>query len=751
MARRLRLFFWMTAALSVAGAAWPACADPPAPAETTPAATPTPSVEKLVERVRRSLVVVSFKGRDGEREGLGTGFVIDRDGLIATNLHVIGEARPIVVRTLDGRRHDVTTIEASDRAADLALLRVDAHDLTPLELGDSDQLKQGQPVVAMGNPHGLINSVVTGVVSGQREIDGRQMIQLAIPIEPGNSGGPLLDFEGRVHGLLTMKSLVTANLGFAVPINRLKPLIEKPNPIAIDRWLLMGGLEPSQWTTHFGARWRQRAGRILVEGSGDGFGGRSLCLSREPVPDAPFDVAVTVRLDDESGAAGLVFSADGGDRHFGFYPSAGKLRLTQFDGPDVTSWQVLDEQPSTAYVRGAWNTLKVRIERDRVLCHVNGELVIESSRAQPNPGRVGLAKFRDTRAEFKDFQMAKEISAARAEPEVVERIDRLLADRPDDLFDAATLREFAEPRAAAMLALRERAKRLDRQAEQLRQLANAVHEHDVLSELRQEIDQEEPKIDLFHAALLIARLDSDEVDVEAYRQQLSRMADELKGRLPAEADDETRLKALNTFLFADSGFHGSRGDYYNRRNSYVNEVLDDREGLPITLSVLYIELARRLDLDVVGIGLPGHFVVEFRPKQGERRIIDVFEQGEALTRQQVDERVRGFTGQPPTEEQLRPVDKRAILVRILRNLQSIAGRRQDMPGVVRYLDAILAIMPDSGEDRMFRAFYRYQSGHEALALEDLDWLMEHRPTNIDFERVGQLRESILRRKKPSGE
>ena len=132
MACRLRLFFWLAAALSVAGAAWPACADPPA-LETAPAATPTPSVEKLVERVRRSLVVISFKGRDGEREGLGTGFVIDRDGLIATNLHVIGEARPIVVRTLDGRRHEVTTVEASERAADLALLRVAAHDLTPLE------------------------------------------------------------------------------------------------------------------------------------------------------------------------------------------------------------------------------------------------------------------------------------------------------------------------------------------------------------------------------------------------------------------------------------------------------------------------------------------------------------------------------------------------------------------------------------------------------------------------------------------
>src|SRR5207253_2376404 len=85
-----------------------------------------------------------------------------------------------------------------------------------------DGRQQGLGVVAIGNPHGLKHSVVTGVVSGTREIDGRQMIQLAIPIEPGNSGGPLLDLEGRVHGLLTMKSAVTENLGFAMPVSALK-------------------------------------------------------------------------------------------------------------------------------------------------------------------------------------------------------------------------------------------------------------------------------------------------------------------------------------------------------------------------------------------------------------------------------------------------------------------------------------------------------------------------------------------------
>src|SRR5262249_34164072 len=155
---------------------------------------------------------------------------------------------------------------------------------------DSDKLHDGQAVVAMGNPLGLEHSVVAGVLSGRREIDGRAMLQVAIPIEKGNSGGPLLDRQGRVHGLLTMKSLKTENLGFAVPINALKPLIEKPNPVSISRWLTIGVLDADDWTVLPGPRWRQRAGKILVEGRGVGIGGRALCLSTIAVPEVPFEI-----------------------------------------------------------------------------------------------------------------------------------------------------------------------------------------------------------------------------------------------------------------------------------------------------------------------------------------------------------------------------------------------------------------------------------------------------------------------------
>jgi serine protease Do len=573
------------------------------------------TVEQLAESVRQSVVVISVSGRDGKQQGIGAGFVISNDGLIATNAHVIVEGRPISVQFHDGKQFPVTEIHATQRSADLAILRIDRKGMPVLELGDATTLKQGQAVVAMGNPHGLKHSIVSGVVSGTREFDGRSMIQLAMPIEPGNSGGPLLDLQGRVQGIITMKSLVTNNLGFAVMVNALRPLLEKPNPVAMDRWLTIGILDPKEWTPLFGARWRQRSGHIFVDGLGQGFGGRSLCLSEQAVPGTPFECQVQVKLGDEAGAAGLVFHSNGADRHYGFYPSAGKLKLSCFEGPDVFSWRVLQEKPSPAYHKNDWNLIKVRIEKDRTRCFVNDVMVFESTDMLLTQGKVGLAKFRDTTAEFKGFQIGTELARGTPDAVQVEAIEKLLVDIPATGAFGPKLVDDLTPHAPASLGvLRARAQKLEQQAKQLLKLAEQVHQKRVRLELVQLLQGKEEEIDLFRAALLISWIDNDDLDIAATKQQLDRMAQQLIALVPKDATPDVRRELLNKFLFVDNGFHGSRDDYYNKSNSYINEVLDDREGQPITLCVIYLELARRIGLDVVGIGLPSHFVVEQRPQ-----------------------------------------------------------------------------------------------------------------------------------------
>jgi regulator of sirC expression with transglutaminase-like and TPR domain len=698
------------------------------------------SVEQIAEGTRKSVVVITFAGRDGKRQGLGTGFIISPDGLIATNLHVLGEARPITVQLADGKHYNVASIHASDRSADLAIVRIDAKGLVALDLGNSDQLKEGQAIVALGNPRGLAGSVVAGVLSARRQVEGRPMLQVALPIEPGNSGGPVLDLHGRVQGILTMKSAVTNNLGFAMPINALKPLLKKPNPIPVARWLTIGALDPADWRTVFEGHWKQRAGRITAEGLGAGFGGRTLCLWQHPLPPLPYEVAVNVRLDDESGAAGLAFLADGGDRHYGFYPSGGQLRLTRFDGPDVFSWTILKQIASPNYRPGDWNMLKVRLEKDRMLCYVNGHLIVETGDDALTGGQVGLAKFRDTRAEFKNFRVAKKITELTIAADLARRIDQAVAAAGDrGSFQPEFVDRFLKEGPAGIASLRDRARELDHQAERLRDLADLVRQRQVQKELVRIFQTREEDIDLIEAALLVAKLDNDDLDVSAYGQEIERMVRAIRSSLARDADDRARLAALNKYLFEEQGFHGSRSDYYNRSNSYLNEVLDDREGLPITLSVLYMELARRLGVNVVGINLPGHFVVKHLPAKGEGQLVDVFDNGRVLPLAEARERVRAYTEREPEAEDLAIATKKTIMTRILANLTGLAQDEGNLKGMLRYLDTILVIAPDGANERLMRAGVRFRNGDRQGALQDVDWLLDHRPQEINLERVRELR------------
>jgi regulator of sirC expression with transglutaminase-like and TPR domain/S1-C subfamily serine protease len=718
-------------------------ADEPARAtgEKLAAEAPRKTVESIAKEVRDSIVTIRFQGRGGSDQGLGTGFVIGADGLIASNYHVIGEARPVSVELADGSRHDVTEIHASDRAADLAIVRIARQGLAPLALGAPETLADGAEVVAVGNPHGLERSVVAGRVSGKREIDGRSMIQLAIPIEPGNSGGPLLDMEGKVHGILTMKSLVTPFLGFAIGIDQLQPLIDKPNPVAIDRWLTIGTLDAGEWTTTGGARWRQRAGRIGVEGTGTGFGGRSLCLATTEPPPLPHDLAVWVKLDDEDGAAGLVFAADGADRHYGFYPTAGKLRLTRFDGPDVLSWKILDEAPSPHYRPGQWNHLRVRRTADGFSCFVNDTPVFQSTDKGLGEGKVGLAKFRDTKAEFRGFAVGPQLPPAAPPTEQVARIAGMVKDldgagAPPAELVAALVGEGAVGDAA----LAARADALDREAKGMRALMAQVQAKRTVEALAKEAAAE--PIDLFQSALLVAALDNPDLDLAGARHDLDRLAAEVAKGVPEGADDAAKLAALDRVLFQELGFHGSRGDYYNRSNSYVNEVLDDREGIPITLALVYMELAKRLGVAIEGVGLPGHFLVRHAPAGAEPRWIDVFDGATILDRDGVAKLYRDLQGRDLTDDLLAPVGPKAILVRMINNLLSIATREDDAPAMHRYLDAILAVDPESGRDRVMRMLVANRLGRKDAARSDALWLLDRAPDEIDLAAVHRFLEAL---------
>ncbi len=692
-------------------------------------------IESLTARVQSSVVTITSTARDGGQGGVGTGFVIDASGLIATCLHVVGEGRTTSIQLGAGNILEMTGMYAWDRKLDLAIIRVKTGGLSALPLGDSATQAQGTSVIAVGNPLGLRHSVVQGLISAKREFDGVEMLQLAIPVEPGNSGGPVIDREGRVQGILSMKSALSPNLGFAIPVDALKTLLEKPNPVPLERWRSLNALDSATWAVSSGANWTQRPGRIEVSGMGSGFGGRTLCLAVRAVPGPVCELSVLVRLGTEEGAAGLVFGSDGADKHYGFYPSAGQLRLTRFDGPTVFNWNILNQVSSSAYRPGAWNELKVRHEEGRIRCFVNGQLVIESNDQGLPMGRVGLVAFRETPATFRSFLAGSQL---KAEVPLDGEALRALIGKPVSP-ETAHLRSHS----GTSQALHERAAELEKEARQLKALASEIHQERIQTELASLFKQDEAGVDLAQAALLVAKLDNPELDVEAYRAEIGRMAAEISTRFGLEAPLVDRFRVLGDYLFKENGFHGSRTEYYDRANSYLSSVIDDREGIPITLSILYMELARAIGAtNVVGIPLPGHFVVKQTTPSPSAGLIDVFDGGRTLTYAEADALASSHSEVPVRSEFMAPATKKEIVIRMLRNLHALAMESETGARSLRYMDTLLALSPTSAQDRLARARYRLQKGLVAPAREDVKWLLDNAPDGIDLERVAEFYRSL---------
>ncbi|MDG1895851.1 MAG: transglutaminase family protein [Fuerstiella sp.] len=727
------------------------------------------SLPDLAKEVKQSLVVVHATGRDRRSSAQGTGFVISSDGLIATARHVIGDRRPIRVELTDGTSLPVTHVHTATGLLDLVILRVDATDLTPLPLGNSKNVAVGQSVVVAGHPRGFKDSVHAGILSGRDDIDGISMLQLSVAIEPGSSGEPVIDRRGRVIGVVTLKSTTTGHLGFAIPVHHLKTMLDAPVPIPIKRWMTIGALDPKRWSTLWDADWRQRAGRILVDGYGTAFGGRSLCLQPAAAPERPFEIQADVKLDEESGAAGLAFHADGDHRHYGFYPSAGKIRLTRFNGPDLNSWTILHNEPHAAYRPGDWNTLKVRIEDDQFHCYVNDELVVESTDTEIPPGRIGLVTFRGTAAGFRRFVVAPSIPSNRPTDDQKTAIGRIL-DTVQSVRPAKqqTIEQLMPLERQSALLIEQEAKAFELKAVHLRQLAIDVHAANVRKQILEALgrkpaakdtereneatlddaaDQKTttPSPDLLKAALLVAVMDNAEVDPAAYVARADQMADEIREEAGKNATEDELLRTLDRILFEEYGFHGSQSEYYTQSNSYLNEVIDDREGLPITLSVLYMELARRLDLKVVGLGLPGHYVVRFEPKEpdAEAQIIDVFNSGKRLSTADAEQLIKSSRF-PPLPEFFEAQQPTQIVKRMLTNLLGLAESERDDERALRYLETLVMLDTSEPQTRAQRLELRARTGRLSEAMDDADWFISEQPDGTNTDRLFELRAALQR-------
>jgi regulator of sirC expression with transglutaminase-like and TPR domain len=256
--------------------------------------------------------------------------------------------------------------------------------------------------------------------------------------------------------------------------------------------------------------------------------------------------------------------------------------------------------------------------------------------------------------------------------------------------------------------------------------------------------RDEAEIDLARACLLIAADAYPGLDVEGYLGEIERLAARLRGRLPPGGGAEERVLALNQFLFDDLGYSGNAGNYYDPRNSFLNEVIDRRTGIPLTLSVLYLEIGRRIGLEFEGVSFPGHFLVRLRLR-GAMLVLDPFSGGETLSETDLRERLQrvipeGATGGVPVDTLpldpfLEPAGKRQILARLLRNLKGIYRDADKPQRLLEVLNRMLVVSPEAhGELRERGLLYQRMECYRA-ALKDLQDYSSLEPEAQDIDDV----------------
>ncbi len=245
-------------------------------------------------------------------------------------------------------------------------------------------------------------------------------------------------------------------------------------------------------------------------------------------------------------------------------------------------------------------------------------------------------------------------------------------------------------------------------------------------------------VPLLAGALLIARDEYPDLDAAACSTQIEALAEALRAEVAQIDEAPLKMQAINRHLFEDQGFAGNHAEYYDPRNSYLNDVLARRLGNPISLAVLLIEVARRLGVALEGVSFPGHFLVSL-PVDDGMLVMDPFNRGRPLSADELRQRAQPHFGEPVPDEALMrilvPASPRAILVRMLRNLHALYAERGDWPRAVRCADRILLLSPDNTEALRDRGLGYLELGHATGASRDLGRYLQLQPEADDAETV----------------
>lgn len=250
------------------------------------------------------------------------------------------------------------------------------------------------------------------------------------------------------------------------------------------------------------------------------------------------------------------------------------------------------------------------------------------------------------------------------------------------------------------------------------------------------MSRKEEDIELAKAAILFAKEEYPNLDIDEYLRRIELMAQEIKRRAGHNTNPRFLISEINRYLFTEMGFGGNEDDYYDPRNSFLNDVLDRKTGIPITLSVLYMEIADRAGLHVSGVGFPGHFIIMYSGVE-KQILIDPFNKGRILSERDCQEILnRIYNGKITLQSEfLQTVTKKQILTRMLHNLKGIYLNSKNFIKALWVVDMILIIDPYAIYEFRDRGLLYYHLECFAQALSDLETYLKYAPKDEDAELI----------------
>ena len=265
-----------------------------------------------------------------------------------------------------------------------------------------------------------------------------------------------------------------------------------------------------------------------------------------------------------------------------------------------------------------------------------------------------------------------------------------------------------------------------------------------LEKFQEMLTNDDARIDLARACLMIAEDAYPKLELERYLGEIERLALRLRRRMPQDFSAEERLAALNQYLFDELGYSGNTAEYYDPRNSYLNEVIDRRTGIPITLSILYMEVGRRIGLPLEGVSFPGHFLVRLKVRGGVL-VLDPFTGGALQSEADLRERLQRVipegvaddvpVAELPLDQFLEAASNRQILARVLRNLKGIYREIGKPERMLEVMNRIVLVSPEATSELRDRGYIYQRLECWRPALKDLTDYVERQPDAPDVEEV----------------